>query len=90
MDFAVVKNTSASKNPTISVTNSVNGLCAVRVTKMSDGTTQYKSSANAAGNLGNKKTAFTFNIEASANYMVEAWYYNISTKKLIPAAVKYA
>ena len=84
MNFTVVKG-----DTTLSISNKTNGLCAVRVTKMSDGTTQYKSSANAAGNLGNKKTAFTFNISESEYYMVEAWYYNISTKKLIPAAVKY-
>ena len=76
MDFTAVKNTNDPENPTISVTNDTNGLCAVRVTKMSDGTTQYKSSANAAGNLGNKKTAFTFNISESEYYMVEAWYCN--------------
>ena len=88
MDFTVVKDTSDSKDPTISVTNSTDGLCAVRVTKMSDGSTQYQSNIT-LGNLGNKKTAFTFNIEASANYMIEAWSYNNSSKKLIPAAVKY-
>lgn len=85
MDFTVVKDTSAS---TISVTNNTNGLCAVRVTKMSDGSTQYQSNIN-LGNLGNKTTAFTFNIETLANYMIEAWIYNISVKKLIPTAVKY-
>lgn len=87
MDFTVVKGTDNSKNPTISVTNSTGGLCAVRVTKMSDGSTQYQSNIT-LGNLGNKKTAFTFNIEASANYMIEAWSYNNSSK-LVPAAVKY-
>lgn len=86
MDFAVVKDSSASKNPTISVTNSTNGLCAVRITKMSDGTTQYQSNIT-LGNLGNKTTAFTFNIETLANYMIEAWIYN--SGKLIPTAVKY-
>lgn len=54
---------------------------------MSDGSTQYQSNIT-LGNLGNKKTAFTFNIEASANYMIEAWSYNNSSK-LVPAAVKY-
>lgn len=88
MDFAVVKDSSASKNPTISVTNSTNGLCAVRITKMSDGTTQYQSSIS-LGVLSNITTAFTFNITASANYMIEAWSYNNSSKKLVPAAVKY-
>lgn len=86
MDFAVVKDSSASKNPTISVTNSTNGLCAVRITKMSDGTTQYQSNIT-LGNLGNKTTAFTFNIETLANYMIEAWIYN--SGKIIPTAVKY-
>lgn len=85
MDFAVVKDSSAS---TVSISNDTNGLCAVRVTKMSDGSTQYQSNIT-LGNLGNKKTAFTFNIEASANYMIEAWSYNNSSKKLVPAAVKY-
>ena len=86
MDFSVVKDTSAS---TISVTNETDGLCAVRVTKMSDGTTQYQSNINALGILSNKTTAFTFNIEASANYMIEAWTYNSSANKLIPTAVKF-
>lgn len=89
MDFTVVKNTSDSENPTISVTNSTDGLCAVRVTKMSDGSVQYQSNIT-LGNLGNKKTAFTFNITLSENYMIEAWIYNSDTKKLIPTAVKYA
>ena len=88
MDFTVVKDTSDSENPTISVTNSTGGLCAVRVTKMSDGSTQYQSSIF-SGKPSNKKTAFTFNIEASANYMIEAWIYNSSVEKLIPTAVKY-
>ena len=84
MDFAVVK-----EDTTLSVSNETNGLCAVRVTKMSDGTTQYQSGINALGVLINQTTAFTFNIEASAKYMVEAWYYNSSDKKLVPAVVKY-
>lgn len=88
MDFTVVKDTSDSENPTISVTNSTGGLCAVRVTKMSDGSTQYQSSIS-LGVLSNITTAFTFNITASANYMIEAWSYNNSSKKLVPAAVKY-
>lgn len=88
MDFTVVKDTSDSENPTISVSNETDGLCAVRVTKMSDGTTQYQSSIS-FGVLSNITTAFTFNIEASANYMIEAWSYNNSSKKLVPAAVKY-
>ncbi len=85
MDFTVVKDSSAS---TVSISKDTNGLCAVRVTKMSDGSTQYQSNIT-LGNLGNKTTAFTFNIEASANYMIEAWSYNNSSKELVPAAVKY-
>ena len=80
MDFTVVKDTSDSENPTISVTNSTNGLCAVRLTKMSDGTTQYQSNIS-LGRPANKTTAFTFNIEA--------WYYNSNASKLVPTAVKY-
>ena len=83
MDFTVTP-----KDNTISVTNSTDGLCAVRVTKMSNGNVQYQSNLT-SGKLGNRKTAFTFNIETSANYMIEAWYYNTSTKKLVPTAVKY-
>lgn len=83
MDFAVVKDSSAS---TVSISNDTNGLCAVRVTKMSDGSTQYQSNIT-LGNLGNKTTAFTFNIETLATYMIEAWIYN--SGKLIPTAVKY-
>lgn len=83
MDFTVVKG-----DTSISVSNETDGLCAVRVTKMSDGTTQYQSNM-LLGNLGNKTTAFTFNIEASANYMIEAWYYNSNASKLVPVAVKY-
>ena len=85
MDFTAVKDTSAN---TVSISNETDGLCAVRVTKMSDGTTQYQSSI-VLERLGNKKTAFTFSILSSEYYMVEAWYYNSSTGKLIPAAVKY-
>lgn len=85
MDFAVVKDSSAS---TVSISNETDGLCAVRVTRMSDGTTQYQSSIF-SGKPSNKKTAFTFNIEASANYMIEAWIYNSSVEKLIPTAVKF-
>ena len=88
MDFTVVKDTSDSKNPIISVNNSTDGLCAVRVTKMSDGSTQYQSNI-IYNELTNRIAAFTFNMEASANYMVEAWYFNNSSKKLVPAAVKY-
>lgn len=55
---------------------------------MSDGTAQYQS-AMALGTPINQKTAFTFNIIASENYMVEAWHFNNSTNKLVLAAVKY-
>ncbi|WP_288621547.1 hypothetical protein [uncultured Treponema sp.] len=88
MDFTVVKDTSDSKDPTISVSNETDGLCAVRVTKMSDGTTQYQSNIT-FGTPSNKTTAFTFNIIASENYMIEAWIYNSGTQKLVPAVVKY-
>lgn len=84
MDFAVVK-----EDTTLSVSNDTNGLCAVRVTKMSDGSVQYQSSSVVFGSLSNQKTAFTFNIEASANYMIEAWIYNSGTQKLVPTAVKF-
>lgn len=84
MDFAATKG-----DTTLSVSNDTNGLCAVRVTKMSDGSTQYQSNVNPLGDLGNKKTAFTFNIEVSAKYMVEAWSCNSNSSKLVPTAVKY-
>ncbi len=86
MDFATVKDKSASA---VSISNETEGLCAVRVTKMSDGTTQYQSSVNALGVLINQTTTFTFNIETSAHYMIEAWTYNSGTQKLVPAAVKF-
>ena len=80
MDFAVVKG-----DTTLTVSNETDGLCAVRVTKMSDGSTQYQSNMS-FGIPSNKTTAFTFNITASEHYMIEAWHYN--SNKLIPAAVK--
>ena len=86
MDFAVVKDLNTS---TVSVSNETEGLCAVRVTKMSDGSTQYQSSMG-LGTPSNKTTAFTFQIIISENYMVEAWHYDGTNKKLVPAAVKYA
>lgn len=89
MDFTVVKGTDNSKTPTINVTNATNGLCAVRITKMSDGSMQYKSNVSVTGILTNIKTAFTFNIISSEFYMIEAWTYNTSNKKLIPTAVKF-
>ena len=84
MDFTVVKD-----GNTVKVTNSTDGLCAVRVTKMSDGTTQYQSNVRLDRPV-NKKTAFTFPIIISENYMIEAWTCNSDTEKLIPTAVKYA
>ncbi len=90
MDFAAVKDSSVSVgNTALSVTNETNGLCAVRVTKMSDGTTQYKSNINAMGKIINTTAAFIFTVGASEHYMVEAWIYNSDTKKLVPAVVKY-
>lgn len=86
LDTTVTRNSSAS---TISISNKTNGLCAVRVTKMSDGSTQYQSNINAMGKIANKQTAFTFNIETAAHYMIEAWSYNSSNNKLVPTAVKY-
>ncbi len=86
MDFTAVKDTSAS---TISITNETEGLCAVRITQMSDGTTQYQSGGIVFNRPKNQKTAFTFNITASENYMVEAWFYNSGTNKLVPTAVKF-
>ncbi|WP_296830803.1 hypothetical protein [Treponema sp.] len=56
---------------------------------MSTGNTQYKSSNFSMGTLINQQDAFVFEITASTNYMIEAWYYNSSSDKLIPAAVKY-
>lgn len=56
---------------------------------MSDGSMQYKSNVSVTGILTNIKTAFTFNIISSEFYMIEAWTYNTSNKKLIPTAVKY-
>ena len=84
MDFTVTP-----KDNTVSVTNSTIGLCAVRVTKMSDGSVQYKSNLSTLGDLSNQKTAFKFDIETAAHYMIEAWSYNSSTKKLVPTAVNY-
>lgn len=85
MDIAVVKD---PNNFTLSISNETDGLCAVRVTNMSDGSIQYQSNIS-LGRPTNKTTAFTFSIETSATYMVEAWYYNNSSNKLIPTAVKY-
>lgn len=83
MDFAVVKDSSV-----LSVSNTTNGLCAVRITDMSDGSTQYKSNISFS-TLTNKKTTFTFDI-TSSNYMVEAWHYDETNDKLIPTTVRYS
>ena len=85
LDTTVTGNSSAS---TISISNKTNGLCAVRITKMSDGSTQYQSNVKLNRPV-NKTTAFIFNITASEPYMIEAWSYNSSTEKLIPTAVKF-
>ena len=85
MDFAAVKG-----GTTLSVSNETDGLYAVRVTKMSDGITQYQSSSFVVGRPSNQRTAFTFPIIISEYYMIEAWIYNSSANKLVPAAVKYA
>ena len=86
MDFAVTKNDSI-----LSVSNTTNGLCAVRITDMSSGSgsTQYKNSGIIAGTPVNQQDVFVFTITASSHYMVEAWHYNNNTGKLIPTAVKY-
>lgn len=86
MDIAVVKDPNTF---TLSISNETDGLCAVRVTKMSDGSTQYKS-AMLLDTPVNQKTAFAFSMITSENYMIEAWHYNNSTKKLVPTVVKYA
>lgn len=83
MDFTVTKDSSV-----LSVSNTTNGLCAVRITDMSDGSTQYKSSIS-LGTLTNQTSVFVFSITSSSNYMVEAWYYDSSTEKLIPTAIRY-
>ena len=76
-------------NTTLSVVNTTEGICIVRVTNLSDGSIQYKK--NIFGDKPRNMTrAFTFqSMPKSANYMVEAWSYNSDTKKLIPTAVKF-
>ena len=76
-------------NTTLSVVNTTEGICIVRVTNLSDGSIQYKK--NIFGSEPkNMTTAFKFqSMPKSANYMVEAWSYNSDTKKLIPTAVKF-
>ncbi|MBE6355338.1 hypothetical protein [Treponema sp.] len=86
MDFAVVRDPNDASGTTLNISDTVNGLCAVRLTKMSDGTTQYQSNIS-FGTPSNTTTAFTFNIEALANYMIEAWTCN--SNKLVPTAVKF-
>lgn len=83
MDFTVVKG-----DTSISITNETEGLCAVRITEMSSSSTQYQSNLS-YGIPSNKTDAFTFTIVSGANYMVEAWYYNSSSDKLVPAIVRY-
>lgn len=85
MDFAVTKNDSI-----LSVSNTTNGLCAVRITDMSNGSgsTQYQSSGIIAGKPVNQQDVFIFTITASSHYMIEAWHYNGNTGKLIPTVVK--
>ena len=83
MDYTV-----GSEGLILSVQNATDGLCAVRITEMSSGSTLYQSNLS-YGTLTNKTTAFTFSIVAGANYMIEAWSYNSSSKKLVPAAVRY-
>ena len=87
MDCTAAKDLSNPENPIINVANSTDGLCAVRVTKMSDGSVQYKSNNFVGGHPSNTKAAFTFNISTTEHYMIEAWVYN--NGKLIPTAVKY-
>lgn len=91
MDFTVTKAQVAEDvdNTTLSIENTTEGICIVRVTNLSDGSIQYKK--NIFGDEPkNMTTAFKFqSMPKSANYMVEAWYYNSDTKKLIPTAVKF-
>ena len=76
-------------NTTLNVLNVTEGICIVRVTNLSDGSIQYRNNFLNSTPM-NKKTAFKFqSMPKSANYLVEAWYYNSDTKKLIPTAVKY-
>lgn len=91
MDFTVTKGEVAEDvdNTTLSIENTTEGICIVRVTNLSDGSIKYKQ--NFLKNMPvNKKTAFIFpSMPKSANYMIEAWSCNSDTKKLIPTAVKF-
>ena len=91
LDITVTKAEVAEdvENTTLSIKNTTEGICIVRVTNLSDGSIQYKK--NIFGSEPkNMTTAFKFqSMPKSANYMVEAWCYNNSSKKLIPTAVKY-
>ena len=91
MDFTVTKAQVEDDvdNTTLSVANTEKGICIVRVTNLSDGSIQCKNNIF-KGEPRNMTRAFTFqSMPKSANYMVEAWYYNSDTKKLIPTAVKF-
>ena len=91
LDITVTKGEVAEDvdNTTLSIENTTEGICIVRVTNLSDGSIQYKK--NTLGDVPkNMTTAFKFqSMPKSANYMIEAWYYNSDIKKLIPTAVKF-
>lgn len=91
MDFTVTKAQVDEDvdNTTLSIENTTEGICIVRVTNLSDGSIQYKSNIK-LDRLVNTTRAFTFpSMPKSAKYMVEAWSCNSDTKKLIPTAVKF-
>ena len=91
LDITVTKGEVAEDvdNTTLSIENTTEGICIVRVTNLSDGSIQYKSNIK-LDRLVNTTRAFTFpSMPKSAKYMVEAWSCNSDTKKLIPTAVKY-
>ena len=92
LDITVTKGEVAEDvdNTTLSIENTTEGICIVRVTNLSDGSIQYKSNIK-LDRLVNTTRAFTFpSMPKSAKYMVEAWSCNSDTKKLIPTVVKYA
>lgn len=91
LDITVTKGEVAEdvNNTTLSIENTTEGICIVRVTNLSDGSIQYKSNIK-LDRLVNTTRAFTFpSMPKSAKYMVEAWSCNSDTKKLIPTAVKF-
>lgn len=91
LDITVTKGEVAEDvdNTTLSIENTTEGICIVRVTNLSDGSIQYKSNIK-LDRLVNTTRAFTFpSMPKSAKYMVEAWSCNSDTKKLIPTAVKF-